>query len=236
MKFSKFLSLKYWATKYANWQQKGIVPKAYIRRFLPENAVILEAGAHIGTDTLEMAKLWQNATIHAFEPVPDLFQFLSKNTQGVSNIHIYPLALSDVTGELDIHISSGNSNGSSSILAPKQHLDVHPDVLFEEKMRVKTTTIDDWARQQQIQKIDMLWLDLQGYELPVLTKSLSILRGVKVIYTEVNLIENYENNATYSELKNWLHTQGFVVKREALAWKDGGNVLFIRENDAKNHG
>jgi 2-O-methyltransferase len=236
MKFSNFFSRQSWSRKFSTWQKKGIVPKKYIRHYLPENPVILEAGAHIGTDTLEMAKLWQDATIHAFEPVPDLFQFLSKNTEGVSNIHIYPLALSDVSGALDIHISSGNSNGSSSILAPKKHLEVHPDVLFKEKIRVKTTTIDDWARHNQIQKIDMLWLDLQGYELPVLTKSLSILRGVKVIYTEVNLIENYENNATYAELKNWLETQGFFVEREALAWKDGGNVLFVRKSDAKNHG
>ena len=231
MKFSNLFSIKYWTIKMSNWQQKGIIPKKYIKRYLPENPVIIEAGAHIGSDTLEMAKLWQNATIHAFEPVPHLFQILEKNTKDIPNIHIYSLALSAETGEVDMHISSGESNASSSILAPKEHKDVHPNVLFQEKITVKSTTIDDWARQHKIHKIDMLWLDLQGFELPVLKKSGSILRDLNVIYTEVNLIENYENNATYTELKNWLSTQGFVVKREALAWKDAGNVLFIRENN-----
>jgi 2-O-methyltransferase len=230
MRFSNFFSRKYWATKVSIWQQKGVIPKKYIKRYLPENPVIVEAGAHIGTDTIEMAKLWQNATIHAFEPVPDLFQILAKNTDGIPNIHIYSLALSEAQGDVDIHISSGTSNASSSILTPKKHLDIHPNVIFEKKITVEATTIDDWAKTHLIQKVDMLWLDLQGYELPVLKKSLSILRGVKVIYTEVNLIENYENNALYTELKNWLATQGFSVKREGLAWKDGGNVLFVKQD------
>lgn len=230
MKFSNLLSIKYWTIKMSIWRQKGIVPKKYIKRYLPKNPVILEAGAHIGSDTVEMAKIWQKGTIHAFEPVPHLHQVLTKNVGTIPNIHIYPLALSAETGEVDIHISSGQSNASSSILVPKKHLDVHPNVFFEEKIRVKATTIDDWAHDYHIQKIDMLWLDLQGYELPVLKKSLSILSTVQVIYTEVNLIENYENNALYAELKNWLKTQGFSVKREELAWKDGGNVLFVNSN------
>ena len=230
MKYSKFLNLFYWVSKFYTFKPKGIVPKKEIYRYLPKSPVIVEAGAHTGSDTLEMAKLWQNATIYAFEPVPHLFQLLAKNTEGVSNIHIYPLALGETTSLVDIHISSGRSDASSSLLVPKRHLDIHDDVLFEEKIKVQATTLDDWAMYHQIRQIDMLWLDLQGFELQVLKKSLSILRGVKVIYTEVNLMENYENGALYDELKQWLSIQGFAVVREELAWADGGNVLFVNKN------
>ena len=229
MKFAQFLSINYWKSKFFAAQSKGIVPKKYIYPFLPKNPIIIEAGAHIGTDTLEMAKHWHNATIHAFEPVPHLFQLLAQNTEGVTNIHIYPLALGEATGKVDIHISSGKSNASSSILPPKRHLNIHPDVFFEEKITVQSITLDDWALQYKINQIDMLWLDLQGYELQVLKKSLAILSGVKVIYTEVNLIENYENSALYNELKMWLQEQSFIVEQEALAWYDAGNVLFIKK-------
>ena len=33
-----------------------------------------------GGDTQEMSRLWPRATIHTFEPVPDLFQNLTVNT------------------------------------------------------------------------------------------------------------------------------------------------------------
>ncbi len=223
----KFISKlkKYWRKQ----EIKGIIEKSYFTQFLPPNPVILEAGAHIGIDTLAMAKEWKNATIHAFEPESQLFRKLQKNTEGIPSIHIYPLALADKTDEVDFYISSGQSDGSSSILKPKKHLDIHPQVIFEDKKSVQAITLDDWSMQNGITKVDMLWLDLQGYELPVLKNSLSILRGVNVIYTEVNLIENYENNALYNELKIWLQEQGFVVEREELAWHDAGNVLFIKK-------
>ena len=230
MKFYKYFNIHYWVSKFsASPQKEGIIPKSYIHSYLPKNPIIVEAGAHIGSDTLEMSRLWQNATIHAFEPVPHLFQLLAHNTEGIANIHIYPLALGETTGKFDIHISSGKSNGSSSLLLPKKHLEIHPDVFFQEKITVQAITLDDWALQHEIKHVDMLWLDLQGYELQVLRNSASILRGVKVIYTEVNLIENYENCALYNDLKIWLQEKGFEVEQEALAWQDAGNVLFIKK-------
>jgi 2-O-methyltransferase len=228
MKYTKFISSSYWLSKLFPSKQEGTIPKKDIYAYLPKNPVIVEAGAHIGSDTLEMAKRWKKATIHAFEPVPHLFQILAKNTEGVANIHIYPLALGEVTGEVEIYLSSGKSDASSSVLVPKKHLDIHPDVFFEEKINVPITTLDEWAARYDIKQVDMLWLDLQGFELQVLKNSPSILRWVKVIYTEVNLIENYEKTGLYGELKDWLTGQGFRVEREELPWSDAGNVLFIR--------
>ena len=87
-----------------------------------------------------------------------------------------------------------------------------------------------------IPKIDMLWLDLQGFELQVLQQSQTVLANVSVIYTEVSLIENYEKGALYGELVAWLDKRGFAVVREEIAWKDGGNVLFVRKNRINKHG
>lgn len=230
MKYSKFLSPRYWISKLFPTEHVGIIPKKEIYRYLPDSPIIVEAGAHIGTDTLDMAKLWQDATIHAFEPVPHLFEILSKNTEGVKNIHTYPLALGETTGLISIHISSGKSDGSSSVLKPKRHLEIHPDVFFENTIKVEAITLDDWAKNHNIKQIDMLWLDLQGFELNVLKKSQSILRGITAIYTEVNLVETYENAASYDALKEWLSIFGFSVVSEALPWSDAGNVLFVNMN------
>lgn len=216
-------------------KEKGVVSKKYISKFLTENPIIVEAGAHIGTDTCEMAGLWPTATIFAFEPIPEIFEQLIKNTSGLPNVKCFKMALGDKTGICNIFQSSGESDGSSSILEPKVHLINHPDVKFENKIEVEVITLRDWMKNEDIKKVDFLWLDLQGFELNVMKESKCEISEVSVIYTEVSTMENYSESALYPELKSWLKTVGFKVKKEEIAWKDGGNVLFVKKQKLKKH-
>lgn len=211
----------------------GVVPKRYIGHFISVNPVIIEAGAHVGIDTVEMAKLWPKGTIYAFEPVADIFKKLRENTKACKNVKCFELALSNRSETADIFVSSGDSDGSSSLLKPKEHLLVHPSVVFSKTLKVKTITLDEWAEQNQIRQVDLLWLDLQGMELNVLNAGVNILKTAKAILTEVSLVENYSTGALYQEMKDWLTTKGFKVQREEIAWSDGGNVLFVREPSSK---
>lgn len=208
----------------------GIIPKQLIQRYLPEGPVVIEAGAHIGVDTTEMSILWPNGVIYAFEPIPEIFGRLKANTRKMKNVHCFPLALSDTTGTLKMFVSSGTSDGSSSLLAPKEHLVEHPDVLFQTTTQVQSTTLDDWIAVYRVARVDFLWLDVQGAELSVLKASPRILRSVRAIYTEVSLKEVYEGVPLYPELRGWLEEQGFRVERQELPWPDMGNVLFVRKD------
>src|SRR5438132_8350317 len=111
-----------------------------------------------------MAQLFE-CIIHAFEPVPKLFATLQSNTRRFTNVFCHQLALSSKTGKAKFYVSSGSSDGSSSLLEPKEHLQDHPDVLFKKTIDVITITLDDWAAQHGIDHIDFLWLDMQGAEL-----------------------------------------------------------------------
>jgi hypothetical protein len=75
-----------------------------------------------------------------------------------------------------------------------------------------------------------LWLDLQGYELGALKGSTQILKGIKLIYTEVSLKNVYHKAPLYKDFKKWLESYGFVVEKEFLSWDDMGNVLFKNSN------
>jgi hypothetical protein len=92
-------------------------------------------------------------------------------------------------------------------------------------------SLDDWARENEIAKVDLLWLDLQGLEFDVLSASSLVLPTVKVIYTEVSLKEMYEGARLYPEYRRWLEDQGFEVVAEDLRWADMGNVLLARPGD-----
>jgi len=54
-------------------------PKELVYSYISENAVIIEAGTHIGVHTIEMSS-YKNCHIHAFEPVPHIFAQLEANT------------------------------------------------------------------------------------------------------------------------------------------------------------
>ncbi|HEY9046535.1 MAG TPA: FkbM family methyltransferase [Ohtaekwangia sp.] len=200
-----------------------------IKKYLTSSPVILEAGACDGKDTLQMATLWPKATIHSFEPVPELFEKAKERLKGVKNVKLYPYALSDKTGKIQLHLSSGLSEGSSSILSPNKHLEVHPDVKFEQTIYVNSYSIDDWAKQHHVDKIDFMWLDLQGAEFNVLQSSPKIFDTLKVLFTEVSIIETYSNVTLYPEFRKWLEDRKFRVVLEDLPYVDMGNVLLVRE-------
>lgn len=209
---------------------KGVVSKEVIARYIPRNPVIIEAGAHIGLDTEELSRYFPEGEIYAFEPVPDLFLQLSERTRPCKNVHCIPVALSNQAGEAVMYVSGGVSDGSSSLLPPKDHLTDHPDVIFEEKIHVACTTLDDWVAVNNIEKVDLLWLDMQGHELNALKAGSAVLEKVQAIYTEVNLKEVYEGTPLYGELREWLETRNFKVEVEEIPWEDGGNVLFVRKS------
>lgn len=206
------------------------IPKKTIARYLPKAPVIVEAGAHTGVDTIELARQWPKGVVHAFEPVPALFDQLEDRTRSLVNVRRSRLALSDRAGKQVLHLSEGASDGSSSLLPPERHLEVHPEVRFEKRIEVDTVTLDGWAEQQGIDRIDFLWLDMQGMEPAVLRASPRMLARVRAIHTEVSLMPVYAQSVLYPEFRAWMETQGFEVAREVLPYPDMGNVLFVRRS------
>ena len=71
-------------------------------------------------------------------------------------------------------VSEGGDQ-SSSISAPRAHLEVFPEITFPHQTMalVPVTTLDEWSEQQGIARVDFLWLDMQGHELATATGSLN---------------------------------------------------------------
>lgn len=210
------------------------IKKELILKYLPVNPRIIDCGAHIGTDSIQWASI-SGSTVYAFEPLTSLYQRLLENTKTYHNIKCFNVALFDFHGEQEMYVSSGESDASSSLMAPKRHLIDHPKVVFDNIQRVNCTTLDLWAAQNKVDKIDLLWLDMQGAELRTLKASKTILKMVSVIHTEVSLYESYEGVETYSHLKEFLLNEDFVCVKEAIpSGFDMGNVLFVKTEFVNN--
>lgn len=191
-------------------QQQIQITKDFIQQFIPVDPIILEAGAHIGRDTVKMAKFWPKSKIYCFEPVPDLFLSLQDKIKSYSNITSYDYCLSDQIGPSLFWVSSGRSTALSSIFEPLTGLNSHPETVFE-TITVHCSTLDRWASDNKISKIDFMWLDMQGAELQALQAGTTILSTVSALLIEVSLIERYKSIPLYITVKNWLQDQGFKI-------------------------
>lgn len=204
-----------------------------ISRSISDVEVVLEAGGNNGTDTSRLATLWPQAMVHSFEPHPRCFEALQAATRGFPNVRAYPMALADSTGELDLYVSAdihGRDGGlpqSSSLFRPKEHLTAVPEVVFDETITVPTTTIDQWADQNGVTKIDFAWLDMQGTEISALSASPNMLKTLRGVYMEVSRIELYSGAPKYDEIISWMSQAGFRVLFDRVP-RHWGNVLFVR--------
>jgi len=204
-------------------------------QYLPENPVIVEAGAFDGRDTRRMAHHWPNGMVHTFEPVPELFIRLERHLAGLHNVRCYQLAVSNSNGQSLFHVaekpqSPGVACQAGSLRPPKERLH-HSRIHFPRTTMVKTVTLDSWAEWHDVPRIDMLWLDVQGHELSVIKAAPRLLKTVSVIHTEVAFSERYEGQEQYDEVKSWLVGYGF--KEYGVDFSDTpkrsfGNALFVR--------
>jgi FkbM family methyltransferase len=228
-KYAKAFTRIYWKKRFFP-DSLGVISKRIILSYLPTNPIILEAGAHIGIDSEYFAKRFKRSQIFALEPVPELFQKLGIRMSGYSNCKLFQIGLADFSGSSRIHLSSGASDGSSSLLIPKEHFMIHPEVKFEAAVDIQVQTLDDFLLTHNIEAIDLLWLDIQGLEPAVLRKSYKALRKIKLIHTEVNFIENYTGAELFGEFNFFLKSQGFKLLKLNKDYKDAGNALYLNNS------
>lgn len=229
-KISKYLFQNWGIPKVINEQ----ISKSFLKQFLPKNPVIIDCGAYDGSDSVELLTIL-GGVVHSFEAVPLIFERLKEKTKDYENIKVYNLALSNDNTLRDLYVSQGHSDASSSLLKPRDHIEDHPTTFFAEVIKVETITLDNWSKINGVERIDLLWLDMQGFELEMLKSSTKILSNVRVIHTEVSVKETYEGVAKYGELRTWLENAGFHVEIEAIPkGYDMGNVVFVRNQSISN--
>jgi len=203
-----------------------------IARFLPAAPVIVEAGAHDGVSTAEMAEAWPAATIHAFEPVPAAAAVTAERIRPYGpRVRCHGLALGDRAGRCPLYVSGNGSAAlcQSSSLRPPTALQLRefPDIHFGETTMVTVTTLDAWAADHGVCRIDFMWLDMQGHEMAALEGATRLLPDVSAIHMEVSNVRLYDSAPLYPEVKRRMRDWGFTPRIEAF-FRVSGNVLFVR--------
>jgi len=186
---------------------------------------IVHIGAHYGEEIQEYIDNGiQNITV--FEPLSNNFDILAKRLQNVNaDIQGHQVALGSQKRMATMYLSS-NEAQSSSILKPKDHLQHHPDVLFNGTEEVEVDLLDNY----DLRNANFMNVDVQGYELEVFKGANETLKNIDYIYCEVNRGEMYEGNPMVEELDEFLGQ--YRLKRVETHWPETwykwGDALYIK--------
>ena len=193
--------------------------------------IIVEAGAFDGRDTVSFSKRWPKGHVYAFEPLPTLANKVRAATADCKNVTVIESAFAS-TDQSTITLYSFNpalsEHGSSSMLPPGDHLEVAPEIKFDNEVTVPAITVDNWYHSVECPVIDLLWLDLQGAELLVLQKGESLLAATKCCHIEVSKKPLYQGGATFSEVRQFLESRGFSLIANRIPVRSG-NAIFTRK-------
>jgi FkbM family methyltransferase len=163
--------------------------------------VIFDIGANIGQTANYLIKNFPDADIYCFEPVKKTYEELLSN---IHNNNIHP-----INEGLGIHIlnQSIHKNDLNEHASLKEN-----DGRFSEIETVKINTGENFCNQNQINSIDLLKIDTEGYELEVLKGFGIMLRSnVKMIYAEVGFDRSDIYKTFISDLIDFSNDNGFIT-------------------------
>lgn len=178
-----------------------------IKRFSKGNPLetIFDVGANIGQTSLFLKKHFSQAEIFAFEPVFKTFNELCKNTKKKNTIKPFNYAFGSQEEELLISIRE-NSELNTLVRDSSKN-----QALEKTVETVKLTTIDTFCQQQHIEKIDLLKMDVQGFELEVLKGADFYLKNnlISFIYAEVSFEQSNQECQVFRDLYDYLRQNNF---------------------------
>ena len=139
-------------------------------------SVVFDVGAHLGQTTLHFRKVFPNASIHCFEPVSSTYQQLVLNLDGRDRVFANNSALGNRVGRA--FVQKGSSELTHSMLLSN---DTEKDL--EE---VAVDTIDAYLKRKRIERINLLKIDVEGYEAEVLAGAEATMarHGIDAIFVE----------------------------------------------------
>ena len=182
---------------------------------------IIHVGAHDGGEYEEyQTTFFKDIPIHWFEPQKNIYDILLNRLGDKPNNHFYNYGLGSIEETKQIWTDEDNRGESASFSKPKKHLEQYPNIHFEQSDFLEIKTLDYF----NITDVNVLVIDVQGFELEVLKGSIDTLKNIDHIFCEINSMEMYEGCPTLQELCEFLSTQGFILREDWWTednWGDG---------------
>lgn len=201
--FPSKLSADFWSDPTADRMEDQ-----FLHSYLRPADTVVDIGANVGAETLTAACIvGPQGKVFAIEPQPKAFSYLTSNIalNNLENVEAFNVAIGETEGILCF------STGL---------LDTSNRVLPSGGQKIPAKRLDDLLCDASIDTIELMKVDVEGYELSVFRGSSRILRKTQCVY-----FEHME----------WAFRKYGHTEREIFAvLQDCGLKLYMRRDDEKN--
>jgi len=192
--------------------------------------VIFDVGANTGQTVARFTNDYPEARIYSFEPISATYERLKKNVSHLDKVSCYHMALGEANCEMDIKVHTGKDSLLNSL----------KDVSMNQegtKETIKVLTGDVFCKANDIDQIDLLKIDTEGYELEVLNGFAEMLAAgkIKSIFCEVGFDRLNNRNTFMNDVINYASKAGFqfygvydIFNKKLRTGSDYGSILFVR--------
>lgn len=189
---------------------------------LTRGDIVLDLGAYAGIASILFSKLAGNAgRVISYEPDPENLEAAKLNLaahqehSGLSNVRLHPHAIWSHENGLEFS-SDGNMGSSASQIVGKRGR-VH---------RVQTVTLDGIMRDNNLEAITFIKMDIEGAEVEVIANSLDLLKEFRpAIVMESHLV----NNAPSADIcETLLQSIGYETRIQASSDVFIDHLLYAR--------
>lgn len=198
-----------------------------------DSPVIFEVGAHEGNDSKHFLKQFKNVRLFCFEPDSRCIEAFEKKITD-SRCVLTKKAVGSENGKVKFYPSTGNPEGnvektdwnySSSIKKPENNPEALPWLHFKDAVEVDIITLDHFVSENNIDRIDFMWIDIQGAERDLIEggeKALKITRFLKIEYGES---ETYKDAMDRQETAERLGKLNFAILNEYSSKNKSGDLV-----------
>jgi len=218
---------------------------------LPEGACVFDVGANIGFFTLFVQQIWKNMRVLAFEPIPAIFETLRLNTslygkpEG-ADTKLFQCGLAETSGEVEFtfYPNSTSQSGRYGDEADEREVlrsiignvkpegvgqsDQYLEALVEsrvngEKIACRLRTLSEVIREEGIERIDLLKIDVEKSELDVLA-GIADADWQKI---QQIVIEAHDVDGHLARLVQLLSDRGYRVIAEQDEYLNGSSLYNV---------
>ena len=171
-------------------------------------STVLDVGANTGQNISSLRWAFPEARYFLLEPHPDLARNLRSLCADIPRVSVHEVALSQSGGRQRFFM---NAYHETSSLLPRSSESEKLDYMTPRgETTVLCQTLEEFCAEHQLSRVDVLKLDTQGNELPILKGAGAALANVRVIYAEITFCSLYDGQSNAWELGRYLETQDFI--------------------------
>lgn len=168
---------------------------------------ILDIGANEGQFAKRARKLFPNAIIISFEPIPTVYEQLKENFKTDFQFKAINVGLGEKQEKIKFLLNEYSP--SSSILKMNHHTEHFDFAVKQNEIEIQLEQLDNFAQEIDLSKPYLVKLDVQGYEDRVIRGGINIISGAQMIISEVSFTSLYEGQVLFDQIYTTLKALGF---------------------------